>query len=184
MRPQAPKKLRKPRPSVARIPSEETAPPLRTNKGAHPNSLKAAEPYRWKPGQSGNPKGRPIGSTELTQKAQSVAEMAFNVLEMTARFQYRRLQKALDVAEDPGSTLDDVEKAAKVVEKAKMGLEACKAILERAHGKVPQKVELDTHQFLDTMSDARLEQYMVDIGMRATSIMAARRKAKQEGEKS
>lgn len=104
--------------------------------------------------------------------------MAFNVLEMTARFQYRRLQKALDVAEDPGSTLDDVEKAAKVVEKAKMGLEACKAILERAHGKVPQKVELDTHQYLDTMSDARLEQYMVDIGMRATSIISARRKAK------
>ena len=181
--PAKPKKPRKPRSSVARTPSEETSSSEVTKTYKNPNLIEASKPYRWQPGQSGNPKGRPIGSTELTQRAQSVADMAFNVLEMTARFQYRRLQKALDVAEDPASTLEDVEKAAKVVEKAKTGLEACKAILERAHGKVPQKVELDAHSFLDTMSDERLEKYMVDIGMRATSTIAARRKAKDEGEK-
>lgn len=78
--------------------------------------------HLWKPGQSGNPKGRPKGSRH------------FSTL----------IREAITkVAEDTG-TSDDKEIVRALVEKAKAGdLKAVDMVLDRVDGKAEQTINLD-----------------------------------------
>lgn len=45
-------------------------------KGKHPNSVEALKPTQFKPGQSGNPTGRPKGFASITERLYALTNMA------------------------------------------------------------------------------------------------------------
>ena len=88
-------------------------------------------PTAWKPGQSGNPLGRPAVEREVTQAARALT--------------LRGLERAAQILEDPkGNQIAQ----ARILE----------VILERAYGKAPQRVVVETD--VAGMSNQALAQYM------------------------
>lgn len=155
-------------------PTGNTGQPIRDEKGR----LQPGHPYAWKPGQSGNPAGRPRSSTEMKQMAASYTDLALSVKAMTLEIQRLRLEKALDVIRNAKiHTLDEVILATSVID-SPQAMAAVNAMLDRGHGKPQQKVELDVNNAFDRMSDEELEQWVISNGAEVVAGIAAKRKAK------
>jgi hypothetical protein len=88
--------------------------------------LDPPEEYRWKPGQSGNPRGRLKGRT-LTDK----------ILDLIASGRVDNVK--LPEGQDVGDALARVA----VVQALKGDFRFWNAILDRTEGKVPDRIELD-----------------------------------------
>jgi len=139
----------------------------------------AGNRYQWKPGQSGNPAGRPKSTTEMKQNFMAHTDLAQQVIFAAAEITLIRLNKALEVMRNPDATMEDIELAAGVLEKA--GLDAAQGILDRGHGKPQQPIAINERDVFDEMDDAELDDYLVKTGIKVTAMMAARRKAKTDG---
>jgi hypothetical protein len=109
-------------------------------------------PYKWKPGQSGNPNGRPSSTTEMKQRAASLTHLAVDVKELHAEGGRLLLERAIGFLSNPKSTLDEMQWAQSVLT-SRIGMEAAEAILSRGHGKPQQKVEIDSGSVLDDMDE-------------------------------
>ncbi len=147
-------------------------------KTVHPNTLAALEPTKWKPGQSGNPAGRPRSSTEMKQQFAEMTDLAREIVAMKAQLQHMRLQKALDVLSDPHTTIEDFELAVAVIEGTDM--DAVNLILERGHGKALQKVEVDDKRDFEDFTTEEFDDFLITVGAKVTTRMKARRKATHE----
>lgn len=79
------------------------------------------KPHQWKPGQSGNPSGRPKGAVSLTAK----------------------LRQALEVEIKPGLTTADLLVKVAIKAASKGDYKFWKEILDRIDGKVPDKIQTD-----------------------------------------
>jgi hypothetical protein len=156
------------------------AKPARKKPG-NPNLGKEGEPYRWKPGQSGNPAGRPRSSIEMKQKAAAYTDLALEVKAMTLMVARIRLQKALDILTDPNNvpTVEDIELCSQAIDTAALG--AAVAILDRGHGRPQQKVEHDLTSVFDQMTDDEVERYVLEKAGALVTGMVARKKAADDG---
>lgn len=119
---------------------------------------------RWKPGQSGNPAGRPRSSTELKQMAANQTDLAFEVHRLAAELTRMRLQAAVDMLSDPERrrqlTPDDLDSIGRVIDPA--GLAAAAHIIDRGHGKPTQKVEAVRGGPFDDLDQAELAKWIAD----------------------
>jgi hypothetical protein len=86
-------------------------------KKKNPNRAKHLEQYKWKPGQSGNPEGRPTGSISLVEKLKAYLR--------------RHPEEALAIV-------------IKLVEQGKQGnIVATKELLDRIDGKVAERHRIE-----------------------------------------
>lgn len=137
-----------------------------------------AEPYKWKPGQSGNPNGRPRSSTEMKNQFAEMTDLAREIVAMKAQLQHMRLQKALDVLSDPRTSIEDFELAVAVIEGTDM--DAVNLILERGHGKALQKVEVDDKRDFEDLTTEEFDDFLITLGAKVMTGLKARRKARIE----
>lgn len=142
----------------------------------HPNTLKATEPYRWKPGQSGNPYGRPRSSTDMKKKFTELTDLATEIIAMKAQLQHMRLAKALEIVADPKASIEDFELACSIIEATSM--DAVTAILERGHGKALQKVEVDDKRDFDDLTPEEFDEVLISLGAKVMTKLKARREAR------
>jgi hypothetical protein len=141
-----------------------------------PNAAPQLRPYHWKPGQSGNPKGRPKSSTEMKQRAASLTDVAMDILEMQAMLAMRRLQWASDVLSAAKEHPQDVVEAALKLAGDKDLTGAAQAILDRGHGKATQKVENSNADMFDEMTREEFEDFLVTAGKKVIGRLADRKK--------
>jgi hypothetical protein len=141
----------------------------------NPKSLANLQP--WKPGQSGNPAGKPRSTTEMKQKAATYTDLALEVKAMTLQLAKLKLQRALEILTDPNNvpSAHDIEIATQAIDTAALG--AAVAMLDRGHGKPQQKVEHDLSSVFDQMTDAEVEQYVIEKAGAMVTGMVARKRA-------
>lgn len=135
------------------------------------------EPHQWKPGESGNPNGRPRSSTEMKQKAAAHTDTALDLVTLSAQAARTLIQRAHDVILDKNATIEKLQWAEGVI-KGQTGLKAAQAILDRGHGKPQQKVDVDFNTFFDEMTPDQLDKFILDTGVDVTAAMKARRAKK------
>ena len=133
-------------------------------------------PHRWKPGQSGNPYGRPRSSTEMKQKFTELTDVATEIIAMKVQLQHMRLQKVLDTVADPNSSLEDFELACSIIEGTSM--DAVTTILDRGHGKALQKVEVDDKRDFDDLTPEEFDDMLIRVGAKVMTGLKARREAR------
>lgn len=142
-------------------------------------SFAPGNPWSWKPGTSGNPGGRPVGTTEMKQQAQAATESAMTALVLAAEMEKLLLQWAVDVMANPKAhTIEEIKEARAIGTGTKQGQVAIKEILDRGHGKPQQNIALSDKDVLEEMSREELENYILSKGTVVTAAMAERRKAK------
>ncbi len=145
-------------------------------KGGNPDpQIAQLIPHQWKPGQSGNPAGRPKSTTEMKQKAASMTDLAMNILEMQATLAQRRLQWAVDVLGAAKDHPPDIVETALKLAGDKDLTAAAQAILDRGHGKATQKVETDRDPFED-MSREEFDDFLLTAGKKVFDKLAGRKK--------
>lgn len=168
--PAKPPRAKKPRSAIS----------IAANRRGNPNGapLHVLKPHQWKPGQSGNPSGRPRSTTEMKQRAAISTDIALGVFELTTQLAYARLQWAVDVLADPHSPPDNVALAL-LVATSKPGHDAAQHLLDRGHGRPQQKLEIDTATELDGLSEDELDDVIVKLAAKVVGEM----KAKKHGRK-
>lgn len=133
-------------------------------------------PWSWKPGQSGNPGGRPKSTTEMRQAAAAHTDLALRVKALSLEVARRKLEKALEILDDPkGATIEELELASRAIDNA--ALNAAQAMLDRGHGKPVAKVDLNVNDVFSQMSDEELDNYLISQGL--TVVNEIQRKAKK-----
>lgn len=148
------------------------------NRSGNPSpKMEAINPYRWKPGQSGNPKGRPKSSLEFKHLAASKAELAFDIIAMAAEGAYRLLEQAHGILANPNSTDEDKLKARSIFSDRSL-LDAAHAIIDRGHGKPTQHIETDSTSIFDDMTPDEVDDYIIDRGAKIANAIATRRAKK------
>jgi hypothetical protein len=92
-------------------------------------SLESIKPYEFKPGESGNPSGRPVGSVSIVTKLKRLMEQEFSDFDPTDNNKLTKKQIQEWIA------------LKLVVQAMKGDMTAIKEALERIDGKVLQKLE-------------------------------------------
>jgi hypothetical protein len=136
------------------------------------------EPFRWKPGQSGNPNGRPRSTTEMKQAFAGMTDLAKEIINLSGEITRLRLQRARDILVDPSKASD--EEITWALGQSGTQLDAAQAILDRGHGKPVAKVEIDPSGFFDDLTDDELEAQVLDMSSKAVAEIAGKRKAKRD----
>lgn len=157
-----PKKLRKRKPGIS---SGNPDPPT-----------EQIRPFMWKPGQSGNPAGRPRSTVEMKQRAAASTDDVMEILELRKRASLARLRSAVAVLEDPRSTLEQRAEADRLLSAA--DFDVADRLLDRGHGKPQQKVEIDTTSILDEMSEEEQDAYLIELTQKRIA-QIEKRKAKK-----
>jgi hypothetical protein len=142
-----------------------------------------AKPFMWKPGQSGNPNGRPRSTTEMKQQAAQSTDMALALKRQVTALQLKLSEMHAERANDPSLTpeqrIEALTAAMRCIDN--VGLGAAQSLLDRGHGKPQQKVELDTRGVLDEMSEDDLAVFIGTMGPQVVALIQGRRKAKDDG---
>lgn len=102
---------------------------------ARPKHLDTSGLKPWKPGQSGNPNGRP--------KKNPVTEALKVFLDQPVPVKYIRQMKRKGLTLEPNATWRDVIGYAQLIEASKGNTKAFIAIADRIEGKPKQKIEID-----------------------------------------
>ena len=121
---------------------------------------KSFREHRWKPGQSGNPKGRALGGRSLAEKIRAKA------------------------GEDAGVYVDELHKMAlnrRIAPKTRG--EIIRLLLERGYGKTPTDINLNTASSLDlqgldlsTLTDKEIDT-LYDAAEKTAAIIASLKKS-------
>jgi len=147
------------------------------NRSGNPNPpTEHLKPWLWKPGQSGNPYGRPRSSTDMKKKFTELTDLATEIIAMKAQLQHMRLAKALEIVADPKASIEDFELACSIIEATSM--DAVTAILERGHGKALQKVEVDDKRDFDDLTPEEFDEVLISLGAKVMTKLKARREAR------
>jgi hypothetical protein len=137
-----------------------------------------AKPFMWKPGQSGNPNGRPRSTTEMKQQAASHTDTALKLKSMVTELQLKQAIIYAEMSEDPRLSVEErleaLNKAIKSIDS--VGLGAAQSLLDRGHGKPQQKVEIDSRTALDEMDDDEVAVFIGKVGPQVVGLIQARRK--------
>lgn len=150
----APKRARK-------APTEQTALP----DGGNTKPVKGSwlEPYKWQPGQSGNPNGRPRSTVEMKQKASTYTDDAVELMGMATQLTKMRVRAALDMLSDPAfrQTLrpEELDTLGRVIDPA--GLAAASHILDRGHGKPKPPTDEGGHNPFAGLDDDELDKWII-----------------------
>lgn len=120
--------------------------------GAGKRQLPAAlEPFKWKPGQSGNPSGRPKWLRQIEEVVRSGRELfekqyrlanaqCVDVIDVNGR-PYKEKVKVKDGRTKSGYRT--VDRAVKIVPNAAIMLQAQQLLLDRAFGRASQAITID-----------------------------------------
>lgn len=135
-------------------------------------------PTAWKPGQSGNPAGRPRSTTEMKQKAAAYTDTAIEVFQLAAELTRLRMRAAVDMLSDPSRrgmlTPTELDSLGRVIDPA--GLAAASHLLDRGHGK-PKPPEPDKrHNAFEGMDDDQLAEWIIREAPGVVAAIADRRK--------
>lgn len=151
-------KLSTPRTATVDVPGSSRKRIIKISRG-NPNP-RTDQLKPWKPGQSGNPAGRPRSTTEMKQRAAASTENALEVFELTVQLAAARLRWAVGVLNNPDAPPEDVQ-AALLVSMQKPGHDAAQHLLDRGHGKPQQKLEVDIPSELEGLSDDELDAHFI-----------------------
>lgn len=166
---------RKPKQSVA-VTNEATVPKVANKPGIPGNTW-----GRWKPGESGNPNGRPRSTTEMKQQAASHTDTALKLKSMVTELQLKQAIIYAEMSEDPRLSVEErleaLNKAIRSIDS--VGLGAAQSLLDRGHGKPQQKVEIDSRTALDEMDDDEVAVFIGKVGPQVVGLIQARRKARE-----
>lgn len=149
------------------------AAPEKTARGKTGNSAQAPQldPWKWKPGQSGNPNGRPRSSSEMKLRAAASTDDVMEILELRKTIVLHKLRGAVDVLNDPDASAD--AKAAALLALGPSDFDVVDRLLDRGHGKPQQNVAIDTNSAIDALS---LTERQALFAARASRIIGLRQK--------
>jgi len=135
-------------------------------------------PWAWKPGQTGNPGGRPKSSVEVRQRAASFSDIAIELQGMAVQIAHARAARALAILQsDAPLSPAELEALGGVI--VPVDIAAAQALLDRAHGKTPTKVDDGRKNPFDEMTPEELQDYIITQGGAVIGQLIAERKAKQ-----
>lgn len=138
----------------------------------------AAKPFMWKPGQSGNPSGRPRSTTEMKQQAAAYTDSAMKLKGMVTELQLKQAEIYAEMAADPKLSVEErleaLSKAIKSIDA--VGLGAAQSLLDRGHGKPQQNVAVDHRTVIDEMDDDEVAVFIGTVGPQVVGLIQARRK--------
>lgn len=143
----------------SKAPSVNAGGQPRSNRG-QANVPTVGEATRWKPGQSGNPAGRPRSSTQMKQQAASMTDGAMRILALQQQIAERRLQAVVDILDDPNATPE--QKLEALAMATNVGLDTAREILDRGHGKPQQKVEMTSADVFADMTPEEKLAYIIE----------------------
>jgi uncharacterized protein DUF5681 len=144
----------------------------------NPKIVEQGAPFRWKPGQSGNPNGRPRSTTEMKQAFAGMTDLAKEIIGLSGEIVRLRLQRVRDILVNPADATD--EEIQWALAQSSGSIDAAQAILDRGHGKPVAKVEIDPSGYFDELSDDELEAVVLDMSSKAVAEIAGKRKAKRD----
>lgn len=118
------------------------------------------EATQWKPGQSGNPAGRPKSTTAMKQMFATLTDDAFEIISLRAQLARMKLRVAVDVINDPNATPEQKLEALAIADS--IGLGTVQEILDRGHGKPQQKVEMTSADVFADMTPEEKLNYIIE----------------------
>jgi len=148
---------RPPRPAPVAASSETIKPTIdSTPKKSPADHLR---PHWWKPGQSGNPGGRPKSTSAMKERAASMTDDALDVLAGLLELDRLMVGAALDMARDPNVSAQD-KIAALQAAKAAVKADNAREVLDRGHGKSQTNVAVHAANPFENLTEDETEAYV------------------------
>lgn len=119
---------------------------------------KNIEPYKFKPGQSGNPGGRPKSTSAMKERAASMTDDALDVLAGLLEIDRLLVSTALDMARD--QTIPAETRIAALTAAKQVKADNAREVLDRGHGKSQTNVAVTTNSPFDNLTEDETEEYV------------------------